>query len=172
MQPTIHATTVMAGPLAAMIRGAAGSGKSTLAMALIAMGDAAVFTALVSDDRTALSVRGGRLVASAPDTIAGLAEVRGIGIAPVVRHVRAGVVGLVVDLVDGEDAPRVPGRDEACVNIEGVRMPRLVLPAAPAGDAGAKAACVATALGLPRAPARMPRSGVESGQEIFKSVLR
>lgn len=61
-----------------LILGGSGSGKSDLALRLIAGG-----AELVSDDRTELFVRRGRLYARAPKTIAGLMEVRGVGIVDV-----------------------------------------------------------------------------------------
>ncbi|MFP5330335.1 MAG: HPr kinase/phosphorylase [Alphaproteobacteria bacterium] len=72
---TIHATSVAIGGRAVLITGPSGSGKSDLALRLIDRG----FT-LVSDDQTILGRDGARLIASAPSTIAGKFEVRGIGI--------------------------------------------------------------------------------------------
>ena len=60
-----------------LIEGESGAGKSDLALRLIDRG-----ARLVSDDYTHLHRRGGMLVASPPDTIAGRIEVRGLGIVP------------------------------------------------------------------------------------------
>ena len=71
----IHATCVAIGGRGVLILGKSGSGKSDLALRL--MDDGAK---LVADDRTELTVERGRLCARAPKSIAGLIEVRGLGI--------------------------------------------------------------------------------------------
>ena len=72
---TIHASTVASDGRAVLIAGPSGSGKSDLALRLLDRG----FT-LVSDDQTIVRRDGNRLVASAPPTIKGKLEIRGIGI--------------------------------------------------------------------------------------------
>ncbi|HEY0301132.1 MAG TPA: HPr kinase/phosphatase C-terminal domain-containing protein [Rhizomicrobium sp.] len=113
MGVNIHATCIRVAragrafgvPAAAgiLILGKSGAGKSDLALRLIALG-----AVLVSDDRTDLAVTRGRLVASAPRTIAGLLEVRGVGIVKVPHATRA-TVSLVVELTD--KVPRLPERE-------------------------------------------------------------
>ena len=71
----IHATTVQLGAHGVLIIGPSGSGKSDLALRLIGEG-----ALLVSDDQTRLTLKDGRLIATAPATIAGRIEARGIGI--------------------------------------------------------------------------------------------
>jgi serine kinase of HPr protein (carbohydrate metabolism regulator) len=75
----IHATTLslLVGPIwqGVLIMGPSGIGKSDLALRAIQAG-----CALISDDYTYLWSSGDQLFASAPDTIAGQIEVRGIGI--------------------------------------------------------------------------------------------
>jgi len=72
---SVHGTSVAIDGRAALITGPSGSGKSDLALRLIDRG----FT-LVSDDQTVVRRDGDRLLASAPERIAGKLEVRGIGI--------------------------------------------------------------------------------------------
>ena len=72
---TIHASTVASDGRAVLISGPSGSGKSDLALRLLDRG----FT-LVSDDQTIVRRDGDRLLASAPPTIKGKLEIRGIGI--------------------------------------------------------------------------------------------
>jgi serine kinase of HPr protein (carbohydrate metabolism regulator) len=72
---TIHASTVATGGRAVLISGPSGSGKSDLTLRLLDRG----FT-LVSDDQTIVRRDGDRLVSSAPPTIKGKLEIRGIGI--------------------------------------------------------------------------------------------
>jgi len=72
---TLHASCVALSGRALLIAGASGSGKSGLALNLMALG-----AGLVSDDRTILTRHGDRLIASAPATIEGLIEARGLGL--------------------------------------------------------------------------------------------
>ena len=72
---TLHASTVAIDGRAVLIPGPSGSGKSDLALRLLDRG----FT-LVSDDQTIVRRDGERLIASAPPTIAGKLEIRGVGI--------------------------------------------------------------------------------------------
>ena len=72
---TIHASTVGSNGRAVLITGRSGSGKSDLALRLIDRG-----FSLVSDDQTIVRRDGDRLLATAPATIAGKIEIRGIGI--------------------------------------------------------------------------------------------
>jgi len=88
----IHATCVRWRRDGILLVGRSGSGKSDLALRLIALG-----ARLVSDDRTDLAVVRGRLVARAPKTVAGLLEVRGVGIVEI-PHVAEARIALVVDL--------------------------------------------------------------------------
>lgn len=72
----MQASAVAVAGRALMIEGAPGSGKSSLALALIDRG-----AMLVGDDGVTLSRRGdGVLVAEPPPNIAGMIELRGIGI--------------------------------------------------------------------------------------------
>ena len=75
MSVLIHATTIQLVGYGVMLLGDSGAGKSDLALRLIAEG-----ALLVADDQTKLDVVDGRLIASAPQTIAGRIEARGIGI--------------------------------------------------------------------------------------------
>jgi serine kinase of HPr protein (carbohydrate metabolism regulator) len=97
---TIHASCIAIGGRAVLIAGRSGSGKSDLALRLIDRG-----AALVCDDYTTVEPRDGRLWASAPVTIAGRIEVRGVGILSMPYLVGA-EVALVVEC-EG-DPPRLP----------------------------------------------------------------
>jgi serine kinase of HPr protein (carbohydrate metabolism regulator) len=72
---TLHASTVALDGRAVLISGPSGAGKSDLALRLLDRG----FT-LVSDDQTIVRKDSGRLLASAPPTIHGKLEIRGVGI--------------------------------------------------------------------------------------------
>ena len=82
----IPGTTISRRGRAALIRGSPGSGKSDLALRALTLPlqlpgetDAVTFE-FVSDDQTVIERRSGGLLVSAPETIAGLIEVRGVGI--------------------------------------------------------------------------------------------
>ena len=122
---TVHASCVLVGARAVLIRGPAGSGKSRLALALIDAARAGItpFARLVADDRVALIATHGRLIASAPESIRGLIEVHGLGIRRIENEPRA-LVGLVVDLAS-KNAARLPEPAAATCEILGVGLPRL-----------------------------------------------
>lgn len=71
----VHGSCVAVDGRGLLILGPSGSGKSSLALRLLSLG-----AQLVADDRTLLSVEAGRLVARCPGPIAGLIEVRTVGI--------------------------------------------------------------------------------------------
>jgi serine kinase of HPr protein (carbohydrate metabolism regulator) len=77
MIATVHASCVAIDGHAVLIEGLSGAGKSDLALRLIDRG-----ATLVADDYTMLRREGDRLIATAPATIAGMIEVRGLGILP------------------------------------------------------------------------------------------
>jgi HPr kinase/phosphorylase len=89
---------------------------------------------LVSDDQTALVVRGGLLVASAPAALAGLLELRGQGIISL-PYADSVVVRLVVDLLPAREIERMPEERDLVADIAGTKVARIVLdqaqPAAP-----------------------------------------
>lgn len=121
----IHVTTVAVGGVGVLLRGPSGSGKSDLALRLIDNG-----ATLVSDDYTDLSVREGVLTASAPDTIAGLMEVRGVGIVrlcPESAPPAPVPVALLVDLVHAPDSVERLPDPQAEALLSGHFVRRIVL---------------------------------------------
>ena len=105
----VHGTCVALGRRGVLLRGGAGSGKSDLALRFMALpGEGALCPGLVADDQVYVSANpDGTLTASAPPTIAGKIEVRGLGIMPVPFLPEAELV-LVCDLAGGNDVPRMP----------------------------------------------------------------
>ena len=121
--PTIHASAVLIGPKAVLIRGPAGSGKSQLAWEL-AQG-ALPFARLVADDRAHIEAKAGRLLVRPAPALAGLIEVRGLGIRRL-PYEPVAAVGLVVDLA-APDADRLPAPQTGQISLEGVVLPRLAV---------------------------------------------
>ena len=124
-EPTIHASAVLIGARAVLIRGPAGSGKSRLALALIRAGGTLPFTRLVGDDRVYVEAAHGRLLVRSAEALTGLIEVRGLGIRRLPYEPIA-VVGLVVDLA-AADAERLPARETAVTEVSGIAFPRLAV---------------------------------------------
>ena len=129
MDQTIHASAVLVGAKAVLIRGPSGAGKSRLAWQLLQ--SALPFTRLVGDDRVRLEVHSGRLLVRPQAMLAGLIEIRGLGIRRVAFE-PAAIVGLVVDLA-AADAERLPALGSATTELEGVKLPRLAV--APGAEA-------------------------------------
>ena len=132
---TVHASTVAVDGRAVLITGPSGSGKSDLTLRLLDRG----FT-LVSDDQTLVRRTGDRLVASAPATIAGKLEIRGIGIVDM-ETVKDVPVALIVELTG--EIQRLPD-DSRERPILGVTLPLISV------DAMTASAPSKVALGLDR----------------------
>jgi HPr kinase/phosphorylase len=130
--PTIHASAVLAGARAILIRGPSGSGKSRLALDLIqaTRTGSLLLARLVGDDRVHLEAAGGRLLVRPAQALAGLIEVYGTGLLRLPYEACA-VVGLVVDLA-AVDAIRLPEARQRRIEIEGILLPRLPVEAAAA----------------------------------------
>jgi HPr kinase/phosphorylase len=130
--PTIHASAVLVGARAVLIRGPSGSGKSRLALALLQAAERGElrFARLVADDRAHVEAANGRLIVRPAAALAGLIEVRGLGIRRV-PHEPLAVVGLLIDLGQVH-AGRMPDTPDTEDRIEGVTLPRLAV--APSTD--------------------------------------
>lgn len=120
-----HGSAVKVGDHAVLIRGASGAGKSRLALELMLAGRGGQLppTVLVGDDRVLLATHGGELVVRPVPELAGLIEVRGLGIRRC-DFVREAVVGLVVDLA-AADSARLPCPEALQINLFGVLLPRI-----------------------------------------------
>jgi serine kinase of HPr protein (carbohydrate metabolism regulator) len=126
---TIHASAVLVGPRAVLIRGPSGAGKSRLAFALIQT-SGLPFARLVGDDRVHIESAHGRLLVRPAETLAGLIEIRGLGLRRL-PYEPVAVVGLVVDL-EASEAERLP-ESTTVTSLAAATLPRLC--AAPGTDA-------------------------------------
>lgn len=124
----VHGTCVALGRHAALLRACSGSGKSDLALRFLALpAEEELEPRLVADDQVLLEATGdGGLMASAPARLAGKIEARGLGILAVPYLAEAPLV-LVVDLVAGDQVPRMPPEPLECTTIAGVTVPILQL---------------------------------------------
>ena len=135
---TVHASTVASDGRAVLITGPSGSGKSDLALRLLDRG-----FILVSDDRTIVKRSDGRLLASAPPTIAGKLEIRGLGIIEV-EHLDNVPVALLIELTS--DIERLPD-DSRERPILGIPLPLITIDAMTA-SAASKVALALDRMGL------------------------
>lgn len=110
-----HANCVVVDGVGVLLRGPSASGKSDLSLRLIDAG-----AQLVADDYTQLELRDGRVVASAPAAIAGMIEVRGIGLVKV-SNIASAEIGVVIDLMASDSIERAP-TPTVCTYL-GVQLP-------------------------------------------------
>ena len=101
---------------AVLLRGPSGIGKSDLALRLIDDG-----AQLVADDQVDLDLTEDGLLASAPETILGMLEVRGVGLVHLPVAAKSALVA-IIDLV-GDDTiiERLPEPEE--IDIAGTTLP-------------------------------------------------
>lgn len=98
----LHGTCVAIEDSGVLLCGASGSGKSDLGLRLIEAGGA-----LIADDYTDVVNIDGCLVASAPTTIRGLVELRGLGVLRIPYRDSVRLVS-VIDLVAPDRVERMP----------------------------------------------------------------
>jgi serine kinase of HPr protein (carbohydrate metabolism regulator) len=122
---SVHASAVLVENRAVLIRGPSGAGKSRLAFDLILAGRSGQIprTLLVGDDRVHLDASKGQLVVRPARGLAGLIEIRGLGIRRC-DFTDEAIVGLVVDLW-AVDAERLPPPVALLTRVSGVKIPRI-----------------------------------------------
>ncbi|MDZ4367197.1 MAG: HPr kinase/phosphatase C-terminal domain-containing protein [Afipia sp.] len=122
---SIHASAVLVGDRGILIRGPSGSGKSRLAFDLILAGRAGQIPAvtLIGDDRVRLTAANGRLVVQGVPELAGMIEIRGLGIRTI-SHTAEASVAVVIDL-DAADAERLPPLQALKTRVSGLEIPRI-----------------------------------------------
>jgi HPr kinase/phosphorylase len=98
----LHATCVQLDGVGVVLLGASGVGKSDLALRLIDAG-----ALLVADDQVQVEASPTGLLGRPAETLAGLLEVRGLGILRL-PYCRVSPLGLVVELDAASPVPRLP----------------------------------------------------------------
>jgi HPr kinase/phosphorylase len=115
----VHGTAVAIEGEAVLLRGPPGAGKSDLALRLIDGG-----ARLLADDQATLQRADNRILVRAPAAIAGLIEVRGVGILRV-DPVDEAPLALIVDLVPSAAIERLP--DDRFEAVLGLAIPLIAL---------------------------------------------
>jgi serine kinase of HPr protein (carbohydrate metabolism regulator) len=116
---TIHASAVKLPAGGVLLLGPAGSGKSSLAIQLIDHYGGH----LIADDRVCLSVSGTSLEAAPPAHLAGLLELRGLGIVTMAHQIAD--INMAVELVARADVPRIAAANfftHAAINVPLIRL--------------------------------------------------
>ncbi len=115
----VHGTVVAIDGGGVLLRGPSGRGKSDLALRLIDAG-----ARLVADDQVLLQRTGMQVLASAPAALAGLLEIRGVGIVAV-DALSAAPLALIADLVLPDAVERLPER--RIETVLGLALPLIAL---------------------------------------------
>lgn len=148
----LHANCVAVGVVGVLIVGPPGSGKSDLTLRLIdaagsGLGRRPITAVLVSDDQVLVAARAGRLYASPPKTIAGLLEIRGLGIMRL-PYRKSVPLALAVRLAPAAQIDRLP--EPRRFEIAGLSLPVIDIdPTSPSAPARLRAA-----ISLGRSPLR------------------
>ena len=127
----IHGTCIAIGADGVLLVGKPGSGKSDLALRLIDQGGSGLSgtpktAQLVADDQVVIRKVEGALVASAPPSLKGKLEIRGLGIAELAVAQQARL-RLAVRLTPAAEIERLPELGRARMDILGLAVPLILL---------------------------------------------
>ena len=127
----IHGTCLAIGGEGVLLVGQPGAGKSDLALRLIDQGGAGLSgrlrtAQLVADDQVVIRRTGDALVASAPPSLKGKLEIRGLGIAELAAAGETRL-RLAVRLTPSAEIERLPDLPSARMEILGVGLPLILL---------------------------------------------
>ncbi|SDB71234.1 HPr kinase/phosphorylase [Belnapia rosea] len=142
----LHASSVARDGDAVLLLGPSGSGKSDLVLRLLHSG-----WSLVADDQVELHAEAGDLRPEAPAPIAGLLEVRGLGLFGPLPRAAAPILRLVARLLPRAEIPRLP--EPETWSAEGVSLPAIRLHAFDASAPAKLALALDAALGRIAQPA-------------------
>jgi HPr kinase/phosphorylase len=123
---SLHASAFAYEGLGCLVVGESGAGKSRLLAQAMVHG-----ALLIADDRVQLTRAGDALVAQAPKELAGVLELRGLGIVRAAQTLDEHRIHTVIAL---EETPveRLP--EHGSTDLLGVSLPRIVLPPAVVSD--------------------------------------
>jgi len=120
-----HGTCVALGDSAALLRGESGAGKSDLGLRFLGLPETdGLRPSLVSDDQVWFEAHDGGVRVTTPKALAGLIEVRGLGIQRIPFLDTARLV-LICDLVAPKTVPRMPPEPWERTTLAGVEIPTL-----------------------------------------------
>jgi len=127
----IHGTCLAIGDEGVLLVGKPGSGKSDLALRLIDQAGAGLSgrertAQLVADDQVVIRRSAGALLASAPASLKGKLEIRGLGIAELAVAAEARL-RLSVRLTPAAEIERLPDLGSARMEILGISLPLILL---------------------------------------------
>ncbi len=129
-QTNLHGTCLAVGKHGVLLLGPSGSGKSDLALRMMddpgqGVAGEVVRTLLVADDQVMVRRVDDHLIASAPPSLKGLLEVRGLGIiSPSAVHEEI-ALSLALRLVPAGKIERMPSLEGSQTDILGVALPLL-----------------------------------------------
>lgn len=127
----VHGTAIVIGTTGLLFTGPSGTGKSAVALHCVEEARTrGLFAAMVGDDQVLVSAAGGRLVARAPASIAGIAEVRGAGIVPV-ETIEAAILHRAIRPLVPPFAERLPLGEENLEVLSSFFLPLTRLPLFP-----------------------------------------
>lgn len=123
----VHGTALTFASCGFLIEGPPGSGKTALALAAITeAGRQGRFAALVADDQCLMEVAHGRLIASCPPVLRGLAEMRNLGIVDC-AFAGSAIIDCVIRLVEAATIERMP--QPQSTRMAGIEVPVFECPA-------------------------------------------
>jgi serine kinase of HPr protein (carbohydrate metabolism regulator) len=144
----VHASCVVIGGRGVLLLGSPGAGKSDLVLRLVdapgrATGHEIMEATLVSDDQTEIRKEGSRLIASPPPALAGLLEVRGLGVVTC-RHASSCELALAIRLLSADAIDRMPDPRFGTYSVADGSLPLAAIdPSSPAAPARIRAALLA-----------------------------
>lgn len=123
---THHACALQINTTGILIKGISGSGKTSLMLGLLERAKQNKIAAhIIADDQVILKSCDTILHASVPQTIKGLVEIRGYGIAKYPNKENT-KLALVIQLVDDERVQRMP--EQKSILLENVNLPLVEVP--------------------------------------------
>ena len=124
----IHASAIKYNKCGILIRGESGAGKSTLASLLMNNAkERGLKTILISDDIVEINRRKDKIIASAPENIFGLMEIRGFGVIKI-EAIQSAPIECVLDIVEAAKLKRMPEDTELYTDLFDIKIRRQPVP--------------------------------------------